>query len=164
MLATLHVIHLDLILIKPKLEQIGQSFPQEPIDCSHELEGGAPTLMVVGWLVLDDVSFVALTASTHGLWVASECSDCFSLAWKAIFPPFNTSLKFNYTKVDCYDMHRIIPYKDSQSLMGWIHTGPIVWTRSLVCLITKWQRLSIAVLSLLVPWGYLSGSALKLNV
>ena len=128
---------LDLILIKPKLEQTGRSFPPEPTDYSCEPEGGAPALTVVGWLALDVVTFLALTASTHGPRVASECSDCFSLARKATFPPLNISLKFNYAKVGCRDIRRITSCKDSQSLLDCIHTGPVLWICSLVCLFTK---------------------------
>lgn len=156
MLATLNVTQLDLILIKPKLEQTGRSFPPEPTDYSCEPEGGAPALTVVGWLALDVVTFLALTASTHGPRVASECSDCFSLARKATFPPLNISLKFNYAKVGCRDIRRITSCKDSQSLLDCIHTGPVLWICSLVCLFTKWLRRSIALLSLLVPWGCLN--------
>lgn len=100
--------------------------------------------------------------STYGPQVASECSGCFSLAWKAILspislplspPPLNVSLKLNYTKVGFHDINMITAYIDPQSLMDWVHTGLVVCHYSLVCLFTVWLRQSRAVLSLLALWG-----------
>lgn len=95
--------------------------------------------------------FISLI-SILGPQVASKCSGCFSLAWKAILPPpsppLNVSLKLNYTKVGFHDTNMITACIDPQSLMERVHTGPVVGRCSLVCLFTVWLRQSRAVLSL----------------